>query len=389
MAEYAEITRKEIRPGAAAGSYKRAGFERFDQKDNMLLRCNWDPDFKEGFSFQDQTNNRTELMKRNAPGYGPLDWAMYMATTANAAATNFEINTMDKGGLSWAPIARNPGGLEIRTGEFPKWDGDAVENTRIVKKIARLLGAADVGICEYDRSFIYSRYFDKARNESLPICFDDEPGIDPVTAPTTLADGTKVIPAAMKYAIMLIFPMDPAGIMTAPVLTHSATTFLSYSQISFAVMGLAEFLRGLDFNAIPSSNELGQNIPLAIDAGLGEPTRNCKLAHPVYGSCCRIAKVLTDLPLIPDKPIEFGVREQCKSCGVCAERCPVGAFSKEPDMSETPAGPFSHRNMLQWPAHHDKCRQHWVKVGTNCGICLAVCPLNKPFRQTPKEYWAK
>jgi len=183
--------------------------------------------------------------------------------------------------------------------------------------------------------------------------------------------------------------MDPAGIMTATVLTHSATTFLSYSQISFAVMGLAEFLRGLDFNAIPSSNELGQNIPLAIDAGLGEPTRNCKLAHPVYGSCCRIAKVLTDLPLIPDKPIEFGVRDQCKSCGVCAERCPVGAFSKEPDMSETPAGPFSHRNMLQWPARHDKCRQHWVKVGTNCGICLAVCPLNKPFRQTPKEYWAK
>ncbi|GHU68383.1 hypothetical protein AGMMS49983_20970 [Clostridia bacterium] len=375
-----------IQPGQKAGSYVQPGFERFDQKNNLIYLGDWNPDFG-GLTFEEQKSNRTKLMERGVPGYGPLDWALYMATTTNIAATSFEINTSDVGGTSWSAIPRSESGLEVRHGAFPEWDGSAVQNTAIVKNIAKLLGAGDVGICELDRQFVYSRYYDRSKKTSFPICFSDEPGYEQFTAPTSLPDGVKVIPASMKYAIVMIFPMERAGVMTAPVLTHSATTFLSYSQISYTTMAMAEFLRGLGRHAIPSSNDLALNVPLAIDAGLGEPTRNDKIAHPVYGTCCRIAKVITDLPLEADSPITFGVVEKCKSCGVCAERCPSGAISKDADMSVHPRGLYSHQKVRQWPMEHDKCRRQWVKVGTNCGVCIASCPLNQPFKCTPGEYW--
>ena len=70
---------------------------------------------------------------------------------------------------------------------------------------------------------------------------------------------------------------------------------------------LAEFIRILGYKAIPMGNDTSLSIPLAIDAGLGELGRHGLLITPEYGPCVRLCKVFTDLPLEPDKPIQFGV----------------------------------------------------------------------------------
>ena len=63
-------------------------------------------------------------------------------------------------------------------------------------------------------------------------------------------------------------------------------------------------------------------VPLAIDAGLGELGRQGYLIAPKYGARVRIFATLTDMELIPDRPISIGAEEFCSKCKKCAEACP-------------------------------------------------------------------
>ena len=64
------------------------------------------------------------------------------------------------------------------------------------------------------------------------------------------------------------------------------------------------------------------HVPMAIDAGLGELGCHGILITRNFGRRVRISKVFTDLPLMPDKSVEFGVREMCEFCRKCAKACP-------------------------------------------------------------------
>ena len=91
-------------------------------------------------------------------------------------------------------------------------------------------------------------------------------------------------------------------------------------------MALAQAIRSLGYVAIPCMNSTAMSVPLAIDAGLGELGRLGYLVTPEWGPHVRIDKVLTNMPLKPDRPINFGVTEYCTECGICAVECPSGAI---------------------------------------------------------------
>ena len=46
--------------------------------------------------------------------------------------------------------------------------------------------------------------------------------------------------------------------------------------------------------------------------------------HPVMGTCFRISKVLTNLPLVPDKPISFGAKGVLQGPREVRRGVPVG-----------------------------------------------------------------
>jgi reductive dehalogenase len=362
-------------PGAALRHELREDYRRFDQKRNMIYQGEWNPAFA-GLSRSDLRRAREEKLRKGLPGFTRLDWAYQMAATANSDAARFVINLPDAGGTSWTGIARSAIGSEAVEG-LPEYGGSPAANARILKKMARLFGADDTGISLLDRRWVYSRYFDPQTKESYPIHFSDEPGFEAHREPGMLADRSQVIPAAMKYVLVFIHGMDYSGIAEAPTLTQMATTLRTYSQIAATAISLAEFIRGLGYRAIPSANCTALNIPLAIDAGLGELGRNAKLLHPRFGPRCRISKVITDLPLAPDTPLAFGVTAFCDTCKKCARTCPGGAIPTG-ERSFVPAGEFSNGGFLQWQVDHDRCKHYQAKVGTNCGICLKTCPYNKP-----------
>ena len=147
--------------------------------------------------------------------------------------------------------------------------------------------------------------------------------------------------------------------------------------MAFTAGLLAHYIRGLGYKAIACGNDTACSIPIAIDAGLGELARNGLLITPTFGPRVRLAKVITDLPLFPDRPIEFGVWEFCLKCEKCADKCPSKsiAFGKPTDKQNN----ISNREgILRWPINAETCLAFWAKNGTDCANCIRTCPFNKP-----------
>lgn len=355
-------------------------FRRFNQKYNMTRQGLWKKNF--GSLQKRLADNQRLFVKESRKGYTILDKAFLFGSGANLENTEFVINRPNKNGNSWesafsgefrsTPLLATPEHGE----KLDKWKGNPTEAARLIQKMGRVFGADLVDFCLLDRRWVYSHWFDEKTKKDYPIKFSDEPGYEGIKAPCQLDDKTQVIPADMKYVVVLIHEMGKDAMATSPNMTALAETNLTYSKISFTIVSVAEFIRGLGFNAIPSANCTALNIPLAIDAGLGQLGRNSKLINPLYGPRCRISKVITDLPLAANKPISFGITEFCNHCKKCARHCPVGAIPLG-ERSFEPLNECSHRGVLQWQMDHKKCRQFWAEVGTNCGICIRVCPFNK------------
>ena len=195
--------------------------------------------------------------------------------------------------------------------------------------------------------------------------------------PRYLEDGTLAIPETMKWVIVLAFEEDFDNIEASPTTLSTAGVLDGYSKMAITGGSLAQFIRGLGYNAIPCGNNTGISVPQAIDAGLGEQGRNGILITPKYGPRVRLAKVITDLPLATDKPIKFGVEEFCEICGKCADLCPTQAISHGEKTTEA-INMSNNPGAKKWVIDGEKCYFSWHANGSGCGLCVRVCPFNKP-----------
>jgi len=216
-----------------------------------------------------------------------------------------------------------------------------------LKETAKFYGASLVGITKLDHRWIYSRNRNGKEIE---------------------------IPNEFKFAIVMAIKMDPAAISTSPAFTACAETAIGYSRMAFCVACTAEFIRSLGFSAIPMGNDTALSIPLAIDAGLGELGRNGLLVTEKYGSCVRLCKIFTDMPLKTDQPNKIGVAEFCKKCKKCAKACEANAIPTETEPSYEIACPSNNPGIMRWAVNQDKCYKFWIKNGGDCSNCIAACP---------------
>ena len=107
-----------------------------------------------------------------------------------------------------------------------------------------------------------------------------------------------------------------------------------------------------------------------MDCGIGELSRAGYLLTKEYGLGVRISVVTTDMPIQYDQPVDIGVQSFCEQCFICADECPSGAI---------PFGEKTlHNGLLKWKLDEKKCYSYWHVNGTDCGICMAVCPWTKP-----------
>jgi epoxyqueuosine reductase len=333
-----------------ASRYVVGKVERFDEKNTIFPRLLWDAKMLDvGRKFYG-----AEVMPRDKPGYQLKDMAMVNAAwrlETNFARGNFGgrmgLYAWEWGGKFDYP--RVPSGLKISV-------DDPLKVTKDLKKVASLFGASLVGVCELDRRWLYSHAY----------LFSDTGG----------KSVENEIPKEYKYAIAIAIEMDYEGIRRSPAYPASAVVGIAYSKMAFVAGLLANFIRGLGYQAIPCGNDTACSIPIAIDAGLGELARNGLLITPEFGPRVRLAKVFTDLPLIPDSPIEFGVWAFCLKCGKCAQNCPSQSIMyREP--TEQTNNISNREGLLRWPVNAETCIGFWAKE-TDCSNCIRTCPFNKP-----------
>jgi reductive dehalogenase len=230
------------------------------------------------------------------------------------------------------------------------------ECSQRIKRAAAMLGAGMTGICEIDERWIYSHNFSRQTGEAKP--FD--------------------LPEHLKYAIIIITPMDYELTKTIPSAIGGSSTGIGYTTSLACANGLAQFITNLGYEAVASLNDTALSIPMAIQAGLGEYGRNGLLITPKYGPRVRISKVFTDLPLAIDQPIEFGVKQFCNSCRKCADGCPAKAIDQG-KAQDSPPNISSHSGIKKWTVNAEKCFKFWVNMNTDCAICIRVCPYNKDY----------
>ena len=242
------------------------------------------------------------------------------------------------------PSASPPDGRALPKFEIPE---DPLALSRNIKALGYFLGADAAGICEVPSWGYY---------------IDDGEG--------------RPNRKEWRNAIVFLKRNDP----TTTLATNGrdwivdATAQRTYLHLTMITEIVTSYIRILGGEA--ESDNLRNNktmMPsLIIAAGLGEASRMGIALNPFFGADFKASAVLTDMPLLPDKPIDFGLQEYCGRCGICARHCVGNALSHgEKQM---------YNGYEKWIVDADRCfySTALLEGGTNCFVCIMMCPWTRP-----------
>lgn len=321
--------------------YLNSDIQRFDEKNTIFSRLAWDEELQKREA--EAATRTTRGGKEALAGAALVAGAIYVDQTAGSLHPYYP---------GYFGHIREVGGLynwddPVNQEKYPV--SDPVVMTEKIKEVAHFYGADLVGITTIDPLWVYKNYF------------------EPITGNAGRLD------INYKYAIVMGIEMDWDSIDQSPGPEASAATALAYSRMSELASSLSKYIRMLGYPAIPCGNDTAQSVPLAIDAGLGELGRLGLMLSPEFGPRQRLCKVLTDLPLAPDKPIDFGIQSFCETCHACAQACPADAIRWEERTTEQTS--LSNRpGILRWPVDVEKCHLFWTENSFDCSNCIAACP---------------
>lgn len=222
-----------------------------------------------------------------------------------------------------------------------------------MKQVGYFYKADIVGICRLPENAVYSH--DAKGN---PLTLDYENAI--------------VLVAAKDYNTLYA--------STGKDWVSKALDFGSYQRLALITQSMAHYIRRLGYRANPQhlfcrpkpDNYQIMLPPLLLAAGIGEAGRAGIVVNPFLGLAYKAAAVLTDMPLMPDKPIDFGLQDFCSQCDICAEMCPSKAIPK--------GEKILYNGRVSWKLDVDRCAQFFISnpKGTGCNTCVKVCPWTRP-----------
>jgi len=176
---------------------------------------------------------------------------------------------------------------------------------------------------------------------------------------------------AYRYAVVFAVEMKKEYINRAPHQEEMIATLQGYADAAMVGARISMHLKNLGYrtflNTVHEYN--APLVRLAVEAGLGQRGRSSMLITPKLGSRVRLGAVMTDAMLKADSAKDFGLQEFCDICGNCARNCPARAIDA--------CAAADLKSGSHWSHNHEKCYEMWLRLGTDCGICIASCPFSQ------------
>ncbi len=347
---------------AEAGFEVGPDFQRFSQVNDVFSRSFWDDEVRSEHSKRFYATYRRPLDKwRKARGFRQRDYAI---RNASWHVTDLFAEMHEK-------ADRRDGFLDplsmLRDGPDERVDcGSPDEAAQTLKKVAKTFGADLVGITGRDERWTYTERFSASTGEGKPNPLDP----------------------SLQHVVVIGQSMDHDLIQTAPSALSGTATGLGYSHDALVLLAVAQYLKNLGYQAVPSMNDTTLGIPYALKAGLGEYGRNGLVITPEFGPRVRVGKIFTDLPLSHDRPISFGVRGLCEICTRCADACPSKAIPlgiptrKQHNKSNL-------RDVKKWSVNGEACFGYWSKINSDCAVCVRSCPYNRDYSKPVNRWWRR
>lgn len=139
-------------------------------------------------------------------------------------------------------------------------------------------------------------------------------------------------------------------------------------------------LKGFIAEAVPAShiadedNLLGNISHKAVArmAGIGWQGKSLLIINPEFGPRIRLATVLTNIPLLADKPL----KNKCGRCMECVKACPASAIKNV----NTESHYTSRGEAIYLEKCHAKVKEFKAMQGIDariCGVCVKICPFGR------------
>ncbi|MBZ9685112.1 tRNA epoxyqueuosine(34) reductase QueG [Clostridium estertheticum] len=212
-------------------------------------------------------------------------------------------------------------------------------------------------------------YFEKRKKLGLENEFEEN-SIDKRINPFLyMPEGKTIITIAFPYLYSLDFNKK----------THFSkyTLGMDYHAVTTGYMEkICKFIQGMGGKTMPfvDSNSLPERY-IASNSGVGFIGKNNTLITEKYGSYVFLGEIITDLIILPDKPID----QKCGNCEMCLEACPTNSIVKGQ------VGINNDANIcLSYITQKKHIEDSWFEKLNGrifgCDTCQRACPYNREIQ---------